>query len=145
MAGRRKFSGFDAKSGDHVGGGSLARENLSVDEQVADWVQCAHSKNLWHLRAGYLVVTNRRLIYTPNHPPLLGKEGATSIDRDRITELYWESRRRWFFLDSLTNPALVVRTVEEEEHTFWPALNADEREAFEETIRTGRRPVAAGS
>jgi hypothetical protein len=131
--GRIRLWGFEVVAGRYVGGGLFQRVALGATEGVDDAFSCGRES--WFGPAGYLVLTDLRLIYVPYRWPLsIVPVSPAMIEYANVEDCRLEMRRSPQTLSSFLAPAVVVVTTGGQQHVFWPAIM--EREAVVRYIRT---------
>jgi hypothetical protein len=148
MAERRGVSRFGAVSGASVGGGRFPSFALEPDEQLVVAVSGGRGGGPLRASLGYITLTDRRLIFTGEKPlidlalllPFLRKLRQLSLPYTSITGIRLQRRRNFGMLVGSMRPAVIIKTNEGREHTFWP--NVFDLDAFVRRIEELRRPGA---
>jgi hypothetical protein len=135
-SGQQGAWGFKAVAGRYVGGGLFTKVKLDADEKIDEYLPATHAGASWFDEAGYLSVTDRRLIHTPYRWPItiLGSR-PTIVRYEDIARSTAERRPEPDKPASFVASALIVEVVGGKRHVFWPAADA---ESLAETIERTR-------
>ena len=118
--------GFAAISGRSAGGGLFTKVTLDANETIDDTVPATFRGGSWIDQHGYLTLTTRRFIYTPNRWPLsLLASRPTVFDYGAIKAARTQLRREPDKPDSFLVPALIIELVQGKEKCFWPAADPE--------------------
>jgi hypothetical protein len=132
----RGVSGFGAVPGESVGGRRFPRVPLEPGEQLVAAVSGGRAGGPLRASLGYITLTDRRLIFTGEHPlidlavvlPFLRNVRLLSLPYAEIESIRLQRRRNYGMLLGSMRPAVIIRTHAGREHTFWP--NVFDLEAF---------------
>jgi hypothetical protein len=110
--------GFEAKSGERVGGGMYSVANLDPGEAVIGSVVALYARGPLRWGSGHVSVTRRRLIFNGFVLDMLGYWRA-EIGYDDIESVKNGFRLQIFAFPLSVLPAIVIRTRDGRTHAFW--------------------------
>ena len=137
----KAVSGFTVAPGQSIGGGRFPRLALLLGESVLLAVSGGHGGSFLRASLGYLVLTDRRLIFAGERPvfdilaflPFRTNLRELSLPYAGIDGVDLQRRLNLGMQLASFRPALVIRTTELTEHIFWP--NVFDLEAFAARIK----------
>jgi len=124
----KAVSGFTVVPGQSIGGGRFPRMPLLSGENVLLAVSGGHGGSFLRASLGYLVLTDRRLIFAGERPvfdtlaflPFRTNLRELSLPFAIIDGVELHRRLNLGMQLASFRPALVIRTTELTEHVFWP-------------------------
>ena len=132
----KAVSGFTVVPGQSIGGGRFPRMPLLLEESVLLAVSGGHGGSFLRASLGYLVLTDRRLVFAGEKPvfdvlaflPFRTNLREVSLPYAMIEGVHLQRRLNLGMQLASFRPALVVHTNDLTHHVFWP--NVFDLEAF---------------
>jgi hypothetical protein len=124
----KAVSGFTVVPGQSIGGGRFPRMPLLSGENVLLAVSGGHGGSFLRASLGYLVLTDRRLVFAGEKPlldtlaflPFRANLRELSLPFAIIDGVELQRRLNLSMQFASFRPALVIRTTELTQHVFWP-------------------------
>ncbi len=128
--------GFGAVAGQYVGGGLFVRVGLASGEPLRAVLLARYEAPRWFYTTGYLILTDRRLIYTPYRWPFsLMNSHPLCIDLSAVTTVAVMKRHDAGNPASMLLPGMLISTIGGRQHYLWPVASEDEIRALAARIQ----------